>query len=346
MKPCGVIIIGGSGYGAGELLRLLSLHPSIEVCGVVSRSHAGAVVDSVHTHLTGITKLSFQSDPPLQDLRRFEKSAVILAMPSGQAVGSIAELRRAGIAEEVVILDLSGDLRLKDEATHTLFYPEVPFAPDIRATFRYGLPELSGERGPRVANPGCLATAAILALAPLANRSLRGSIIIDAKTGTSGAGREPQGAMHHPARALDFTAYKVLQHRHEAEIVQALGEEFRKSHPVLFVPHLLPVPRGIFVTVYGELADHTSADEVIRRVEEFYRGAPFVRVRPTPPRLVDVVGTNFCDISVVNRGAQLVVMAALDNLGKGMAGQAIQNLNREFGLPESTGLMGGALGPV
>ncbi len=346
MKPCGVIIIGGSGYGAGELLRLLSLHPSIEVCGVVSRSHAGAAVDSVHTHLTGITKLSFQSDPPLQDLRRFKKSAVILAMPSGQAVGAIAQLRRAGLAEEVTILDLSGDLRLRDEATHSRFYPEAPFAPDIRRTFCYGLPELSDERRSQIANPGCLATAAILALAPFASGAFVGSIVIDAKTGTSGAGREPQASMHHPARASDFTAYKALQHRHEPEIVQAFGGDFQRRHPLMFVPHLIPVPRGIFVTVYGELSELSTAEEVSARVREFYRSSRFIRVRPTPPRLVDVVGTNFCDIAVSVRGRQIVVMTAIDNLGKGMAGQAIQNLNRAFDLPEDLGLLGTALGPV
>jgi N-acetyl-gamma-glutamyl-phosphate reductase len=185
-----------------------------------------------------------------------------------------------------------------------------------------------------------------MALAPFRGGVLQGRVIIDAKTGTSGAGREPQASMHHPSRAGDFTAYKVLEHRHEPEILQALGEEFQRTHPVVFAPHLIPVSRGIFVTVYAELAREASLGEVEARVRDTYRGSNFVRLRSTPPRLSDVVGTNFCDIGIAVRGRELVVMCAIDNLGKGMAGQAVQNLNRAFGLPEETGLFSGALGPV
>lgn len=346
MKPCGVTIVGGSGYGAGELVRLLSLHPSIELCEVVSRSHAGGPVAAVHTHLAGVSNVSFAPEVSLSELRRYSKSAVILAMPSGQAVPTIERLLQSGLAEETVVIDLSGDLRLRDEITHAQFYPAVPFAEEIRRRFRYGLTELSNGRAGRIANPGCLATAAILALAPFATGALVGPVVIDAKTGTSGAGREPHAAMHHPSRAIDFTAYKVFEHRHEPEIVQALGDEFQRRHPLMFVPHLIPVPRGIFVTAYSELAESSTGGEASSRIRDFYRESRFIRVRSTPPRLVDVVGTNFCDIAVSVRGRQIAVMAALDNLGKGMAGQALQNLNREFELPEETGLIGAALGPV
>lgn len=346
MKSCGVTIVGGSGYGAGELLRLLSAHPHIEVCEVISRSNAGQPVGAVHSHLEGISDLTFAARVDLARLARYSRNAIILAMPSGRAVETFEHLIRSGLNEKTIVIDLSGDLRLKEESTHTRFYPEVPFAESMRRSFRYGLPELSSERGVRITNPGCLATAAILALAPFAHNSLVGSVVIDAKTGTSGAGREPQASMHHPSRANDFTAYKVLGHRHEPEIVQALGVEFQRNHPVLFVPHLIPVPRGIFVTVYGHLSRAASTEEILARVRDFYRAATFVRVRTAPPRLVDVVGTNFCDISVSARGEQVAVMAAIDNLGKGMAGQAIQNLNREFELPEETGLLSSALGPV
>jgi len=346
MKSCGVTIIGGTGYGAGELVRLLSHHPEIEVCEVVSRSNAGKPVASVHTHLEGIAQSKFSPEVNLEALLRFPKNAVILAMPSGQAVSALERLISRGLPESSVVIDLSGDLRLKDEASHTQHYPDVPFAGPIRSTFRYGLPELSSARGPRITNPGCLATAAILALAPFSQGAFLGSVVIDAKTGTSGAGREPQASMHHPSRANDFTAYKVLQHRHEPEIVQALGEHFQRTHPVLFVPHLIPVPRGIFVTVYGHLSSAATTDEVLARVRDYYRTSKFIRVRSSPPRLVDVVGTNFCDLSVSVRGEQIAIMATIDNLGKGMAGQAIQNLNREFSLPEEVGLLGAALGPV
>lgn len=346
MKPGGILIIGGSGYGAGELLRLLSLHPAIEVAAVVSRTYAGQPVTRVHTHLAGVSDLVFSAEPDLRSLERYTERAVVLAMPSGQAVPALTQLTAAGLTDRTVVVDLSGDLRLHDEELHRRHYPDVPFSPELRGHFRYGLSELSPPPGTRISNPGCLATAAILALAPFSAGALSGSVVVDAKTGTSGAGREPQAALHHPARAADVTAYKVLEHRHEPEILQALGASFQDRHPVMFVPHLLPVSRGIVVTAYATLAQAATSHEITSQVTHFYRHAPFVRVRETPPRLVDVVGTNFCDIAVAVRERQIVVMTALDNLGKGMAGQAIQNINRAFGLPEETGLRGAALGPV
>jgi N-acetyl-gamma-glutamyl-phosphate reductase len=152
--------------------------------------------------------------------------------------------------------------------------------------------------------------------------------------------------MHHPSRCLDFTAYKVLAHRHEPEILQALGESFSKNHAMMFVPHLIPTSRGIFVTAYATLKNGESEAVVREAFASFYKGAPFVRLRTAPPRLVDVVGTNFCDITVTVREGQVCIMSVIDNLGKGMAGQAIQNLNIIFGLPQERGLLHASLGPV
>jgi len=349
MRRFGVAIVGGSGYGAGELIRLLATHPDIEICSVVSRSHIGKLISSVHTHLAGISPLVFEESVNLDALKRYERSAIVLAMPSGLAVPTFAELVGRGIPVETTLLDLSGDLRLRDQSTHERFYPEVPFSGDARAQFVYGLTEIARKnvRGAsRITNPGCLATAAILALAPLTESLLEPTVVIDAKTGTSGAGREPQASMHHPSRADDFTAYKALQHRHEPEILQALGEQFSRSHQIMFVPHLIPVSRGIFVTVYGTLREPLSQEVLSTKYAEFYEESPFIRLRTSPPRLVDVVGTNFCDIAIQVRDRQIVVMSAIDNLGKGMASQAIQNLNIRFGLPESAGLLFSSLGPV
>lgn len=349
MRRFGVAIVGGSGYGAGELIRLLATHPDIEICSVVSRSHIGKPISSVHTHLAGISPLVFEESVNLDALKRYERSAIVLAMPSGLAVPTFAELVGRGIPVETTLLDLSGDLRLRDQSTHERFYPEVPFSGDARAQFVYGLTEIARKnvRGAsRITNPGCLATAAILALAPLTESLLEPTVVIDAKTGTSGAGREPQASMHHPSRADDFTAYKALQHRHEPEILQALGEQFSRSHQIMFVPHLIPVSRGIFVTVYGTLREPLSQEVLSTKYAEFYEESPFIRLRTSPPRLVDVVGTNFCDIAIQVRDRQIVVMSAIDNLGKGMASQAIQNLNIRFGLPESAGLLFSSLGPV
>jgi len=347
-KRFGVAIIGGSGYGAGETIRLLSAHPDIEVCSVSSRSHVGKPLSSVHSHLLGISDLAFEESPKMETLTGYEKSAVILAMPSGLAVPTVERLLSQGLPETTAVIDLSGDLRLTDQVQHERFYAEVPFAPEVRSRFTYGLPEVTGTASTArfITNPGCLATGAIMALAPLRGFQLERTIIVDAKTGTSGAGREPQASMHHPSRCLDFTAYKVLAHRHEPEVLQALGEAFTKNHAMMFVPHLIPTSRGEFITAYATLTNKESEATVRDAFASFYKDSPFVRLRATPPRVVDVVGTNFCDICVTVRDGQVCVMSSLDNLGKGMAGQAIQNLNIIFGLPQGRGLLHASLGPV
>lgn len=348
-KPYGVAIIGGSGYGAGEALRFLLAHPDIEVVEVISRSHAGKPVHAIHSHLQGTTSLTFRDSLSLDWCSKFRKCAVILAMPSGLAPQTIQEMATKGMPENMVVVDLSGDLRLQDQVTHKNFYPEVPFVEEIRSRCVYGLTELNRSEVPSarfISNPGCLATAAILALAPLCSESFDGAVVVDAKTGTSGAGREPQASMHHPSRTADFAAYKILQHRHEPEVLQALGRSFSGANTMMFIPHLLPVSRGILVTAYGTLRSQVDAGALRERYEKFYEGATFIRFRESSPRLVDVVGTNFCDLHVAARGKQVAIIAAIDNLGKGMAGQCVQNLNLVFGLPEERGLLIPSLGPV
>ena len=346
-----VIIAGGSGYGAGELLRLLIKHPHVEVVSVTSRTHAGAPVSSVHTHLHGNTDLTFDPAITFDRLGPDDESLLILALPQGTSAPTVVELRSKGLPDNLRMIDLSGDLRIKDAAIHTATYPDVPLEPAIRNSFIYGIPELGVapiHSARFISNPGCLATAATLTLLPLVrgNFSLIGSTVIDAKTGTSGAGREPQNSMHHPSRTSDFTAYKVLSHRHEPEILQALGDPRGDEIKLMFVPHLIPVSRGIFVTTYATLSAPIKPEEIQEQFHSFYHQAPFVRLRSTPPRLVDVVGSNYCDISLSVRGNQVVIMAALDNLMKGMAGQAVQNLNNMYGLDERSGLEATALGPV
>ncbi len=348
-KRFGVAIIGGSGYGAGELLRLLVAHPDIEVAEVISRSHAGKSASAVHTHLLATTSLTFSETLSFDWCARYEKVAFILAMPSGLASETINNITTTGLPANAVIIDLSGDLRLHDEVTHKTFYSEVPYSPEIRSQCVYGLTELTRSAVPStrfISNPGCLATASIIAIAPLASHAFEGAVVIDAKTGTSGAGREPQASMHHPSRATDCAAYKVLQHRHEPEILQALGASFSNANTMMFIPHLLPVSRGILVTVYGTLRTQIPSRDLRERYECFYADSPFIRFRDSAPRLVDVVGTNFCDLHLTVRGKQVAILTAIDNLGKGMAGQCIQNLNLVFGLSEDKGLLTPALGPV
>lgn len=284
----------------------------------------------------------------METLKRYDKSAIVLAMPSGLAVPTVEKLLAESLPETTAILDLSGDLRLTNRAQHEKFYAEVPFAEHIRSRFTYGLPEVTGTPSTArfITNPGCLATGAIMALAPLRAFQLERAIVVDAKTGTSGAGREPQASMHHPSRCNDFTAYKVLAHRHEPEILQALGDSFANNHDMMFVPHLIPTSRGEFITAYATLQKRESEATVREAFTSLYKDSPFVRFRTAPPRLVDIVGTNFCDICVTVRERQVCVMSCIDNLGKGMAGQAIQNLNSIFGLPQERGLLHASLGPV
>jgi len=348
-KRFAVSIIGGSGYGAGELLRLLSAHPLIEVTSVVSRSHAGTPVASVHSHLEGVSTLSFLESLPATWHSSHERAAVVCSVPTGHAVPVISQLAEQGLPDSAAIVDLSGDLRLTDAGLHAKHYPEVPYSEALRSKAVYGLPELGDARissARLITNPGCLATAAILALAPLRDTSVARHVAIDAKTGTSGAGREPQQSMHHPSRAHDCTAYKILEHRHEPEILQALGPQFSARDSFMFVPHLLPVSRGCLLTCYITCKDEASAAGLSTHYQDWYRSKSFIRFRSRPPRLVDVVGTNFCDLHLASRGLHVVISSALDNLGKGMAGQCIQNLNMVFGLPQETGLMIPALGPV
>jgi N-acetyl-gamma-glutamyl-phosphate reductase common form len=346
-----VLIAGGSGYGAGELLRLLLKHPYVEVVSATSRTHAGSPLSSVHTHLLGSTELTFDPAISFERLEPSDESLLFLALPQGMSATTVVELRSKGLPENLRIIDLSGDLRIKDAAIHTATYPDVPLEPALRNSFVYGIPELGVapiHAARFISNPGCLATAATLTLLPFVHGdlSLVGSTVIDAKTGTSGAGREPQSSMHHPTRTSDFTAYKVLAHRHEPEILQALGDPRGDEIKLMFVPHLIPVSRGIFVTTYVTLDAPMTYEALYERFDSFYHKAPFVRLRSTPPRLVDVVGSNFCDLSLSVRGNQVVIMAALDNLVKGMAGQAVQNLNNMYGFDERCGLEATALGPV
>lgn len=332
MKKRAVAILGGTGYGAGELLRYLTFHPAVEVTQVISSSSVGERVTKAHPHLSGIyDSLSFTKEIEGNDL------IVFSSLPHGTSSAELLKLQERGVKGHFI--DLSGDLRLRSPELHERFYGEVPFQSEFRAQFSYSIPEIHGERQRHISNPGCLATAGALALWPLRQEEFLGSVVLDAKTGTSGAGRSPQASMHHPRRHGNCEAYKVLAHRHEPEIAQTVGVS-----RLMFVPHLLPTSRGILVTLYGTISRAVSRDDMLQLFSAAYGRCPFIRLRDEPSSLNEVVGTNFCDISVFARENQVVVSAALDNLGKGMAGQAIQNMNLLLGLPEETGLLIPALG--
>ncbi len=344
-----VAIIGGTGYGAGELLRLLTLHPEAKVVSVVSSSQAGRPVAESHPFLRKVVDLDFSSSLDFGSFAGYASSVIFAALPHGVTSetlnGMMPQIERTGC----YLIDLSGDFRLKAKVIREKFYPETAAFPELHTKFTYGLSELTGAeiaKARYVSNPGCLATACVLAAAPLVSSTFQGDIVFDAKTGSSGAGRTPQENFHHPKRHGNFAAYKMLSHRHEPEILQGLGDPEGRRITSSFVPHLIPSARGIFASAYFQLPEAVSAADVRAKYEAFYEKSPFVRIVSDSPDLQSVIGSNFCDIAVSVRGKQVAAMSCLDNMVKGMAGSAIQNMNLMLGLPETTSLWFPGMGPV
>ena len=330
-------IFGGSGYGGAELLRILLLHPQAEVALVTANEHAGKAVGEVHKNLYGLTSLRFERAPEaleaLSDL-----DCVFLALPHGQALEVAPRL-----PANVKVVDLSGDFRLGDADVFAAHYGREHTSMDLQREFVYGLTEVNREQIKRarlVSNPGCFATATLLGLAPLVASGLtNGRVVVDAKTGSSGSGAKPAANTHHPQRSTAFYAYKPFTHQHVPEIEQTLRQVGDWTSELVFMTHSLPVARGIFASIYVETKEDVSANEARQLFADFYGESFFVRFVEGSPDINWVKLTNFCDIGTASRGRQLVVFSALDNLVKGAAGQAVQNMNLMFGLDEKTGLM-------
>jgi N-acetyl-gamma-glutamyl-phosphate/LysW-gamma-L-alpha-aminoadipyl-6-phosphate reductase len=330
-------ICGGSGYGGAELLRILLQHPHAEVTLVTANEHAGKLVGEVHRNLYGLTDLHFAPAPA--DLSALPAlDCVFFALPHGQALALAPQL-----PPTVKAIDLSGDFRLGDPLEFLQHYGREHTATDLQREFVYGLTETNREaisRARLISNPGCFATATLLGLAPLvAGGQLTGRVIVDAKTGSSGSGAKPAANTHHPQRSNSFYAYKPFTHQHGPEIEQELRRVGDWTSELVFMTHSLPVARGIFASIYCETRDELTADAARALCADFYRGSFFVRLVNGSPDINWVKLTNFCDIGFAARGRQLVVFSAIDNLVKGAAGQAVQNMNLMFGLDEKTGLM-------
>jgi N-acetyl-gamma-glutamyl-phosphate reductase len=270
-----------------------------------------------------------------------ELDCVFLALPHGQAL-DIAPRMPSGLK----VVDLSGDFRLRDAAEFREHYGREHTAIELQREFVYGLTELNRERikaARLISNPGCFATATLLGLAPLAaTGALKGRVVVDAKTGSSGSGAKPAANTHHPQRANSFYAYKPFTHQHLPEIEQTLGDVSASrgwTNELVFMTHSLPVARGIFASIYAETDEAKSAEELAALYEDFYRGSFFVRLVKGSPDINWVKTTNFCDIGFAARGRQIAVFSAIDNLVKGASGQAVQNMNLMFGLEEREGLM-------
>jgi N-acetyl-gamma-glutamyl-phosphate reductase len=334
MNKIRVAIYGGSGYGGSELLRILLFHPNVELVFVTANEHAGKAVCEVHRNLNGLTDLKFVAAPESID----NVDCVFLALPHGQAMDIVPRL-----PAEIKAIDLSGDFRLRDQAVFEKHYKQAHSAMQTQREFVYGLTETNREaiRDARlIANPGCFATATLLGLAPLAaNGALTGRVIVDAKTGSSGSGAKAAANTHHPQRMNSFYAYKPFTHQHLPEIEQELKHVGDWTNELIFMTHSLPVSRGIFASIYAETKTSLTEDQLRAMFAEYYRDSFFVRLVNGSPDINWVKTTNFCDIGFAVRGNQTVVFSAIDNLVKGAAGQAVQNMNLMFGLEEKAGLM-------
>jgi len=322
-------ILGASGYVGGELLRLIAAHPELRAAKTFGDSKAGQALGAVHPHLAPAY--------PNAAIEKFEGNLdgidlVFAALPHGKS----QEVASAILAAGIPFVDLGADFRLDDAATYAQWYGHAHKAPDLLAQFVYGIPELNRDaiRGSQaVAAAGCYATAAILALKPLVDAGLvkPGSIIVDAASGVSGAGREAKEATAFNTVDGSFSAYGLLNHRHTAEMEMALGGT------VLFTPHLAPMTRGILATCYGEAAGPADPLEILRAA---YADEPFVHVTADPPATKWVSGSNGCQVTARHdeRTGRILALAAIDNLGKGAAGQMIQCANLMLGLDETAGL--------
>lgn len=335
-----VAVVGASGYTGAELLRLLLNHGGVEVTCVTARQHAGSPVASVFPSLLGRTQLVCEPLEPSAVAARAD--LVFTALPHESAMAAIPDILAAGAR----VIDLSADYRLRDPAVYAAWYAPHT-SPELLAEAVYGLPELYREqiRGARlVANPGCYPTSVALALAPLLKAGLidPASLIIDSKSGTSGAGRAAKLDSLYCEVNEGFKAYGVGKHRHTPEIEQTLSALAGTPVVVSFTPHLLPVNRGILSTCYATLTTPTTTEDLLGLFDGFYQNEPFVRVHPpgSLPNVAYVRGSNYCDLGLVcdPRTNRIIVVATIDNLVKGAAGQAVQNMNLLLGLDESAGL--------
>jgi len=346
------VVLGGSGYVAGELLRLLAGHPRLAVAALISSTQAGEPVAASFPHLAGVLPagLRFADAAALGPLLSSGADvAVFAATPHGTTAGVLAEVlgraERAGARAHAV--DLSADFRFSDPARFEAVYGVPHGAPARCGSFVCAVPEhADGDAAAHAAQPGCFTTAAVLAAYPLYALGLaEGGVFVSAVTGSSGSGRVPGPGTHHPERSGNMVAYAPLAHRHEAEMRELLGRACGGAEPeVEFVPHSGPFVRGIHATVRISLLEPAPAPTLVEALNAFYRGGPFVTASVDPPRLNEVVGTNRCRLGVATRGRTAVVTSVIDNLVKGAAGGAVQWMNRLLGLPDDAGLRLAGLG--
>lgn len=338
MSATAVSILGASGYSGVELVRILSRRQDVEIVSAMASSQAGQRLDALYPDLAGRFEGVLE---PTDAARAAEAEIVFLGLPSGESMRLVPELRRRGAR----VIDLGGDFRFRTAEQYERAYGRAHTAPDLLAEAVYGLPELHRERiagASLVANPGCYPTSAILALLP----ALRSGVIdpstlaVVSMSGVSGAGRSSAVELSFGEVNENIRAYRVGAHQHQPEIATVLEDATRMAITVSFIPHLMPITRGIYTTVTAECAHEVSTEEIQALYRNAYTGEPFVRVKDSVPELRSVRYTNFCDIGIVRdqQTGRLIVFSAIDNMLKGAAGQAVQNMNIMLGLNEEESL--------
>ena len=333
-----VAILGATGYTSLELIRILLRHPDVEITALSTRQEGSPHIHSVHSSLFGRLDLNCQNLSPAQVAERAD--FIFCALPHGAAMAAVPELLASGCR----VCDLSADYRLTDPAVYEQWYGLVHTDPTRLGTTVYGLPELWAEKisGHKlIANPGCYTSASILGLAPL----LCGGyieptgIIIDAKSGVSGAGRTPKLTTLFPECNENVAAYSVGRHRHTPEIDLILSQASHQSVEVVFTPHLVPMDRGILCSMYAQNTKDASEDDLLDALRAFYEGQPFIRIVEHLPATRDVAHTNYCDVTVRKSRGQVIVLSCIDNLIKGAAGVAVQNFNLMCGFAKTAALL-------
>ncbi|MFC0557719.1 N-acetyl-gamma-glutamyl-phosphate reductase [Halalkalibacter alkalisediminis] len=334
-------IIGATGYGGAELLRLLNQHPHVQDIILYSSSKEGMNIQESYPHLSEIYNKELQSINI--DSVKEEVDTVFLATPPGVSSEWAGKIAEAGCQ----VIDLSGDLRLEDPSVYEAWYKREAAPSSLIQKAVYGLPEWNREwikSAKIISNPGCYPTATLLGLAPLVKSDLIefDSIIVDAKSGTSGAGRSPSAITHYSEMNENFKIYQINQHKHVPEIEQLLHQWNKKVSTITFQPHLVPMVRGIMATIYVKARKKTTEQELRELYREAYRHERFVRVRPDGqyPATKEVYGSNYCDIGLTydERTGRITIVSVIDNVVKGASGQAIQNFNIMNGFEEGTGL--------
>jgi N-acetyl-gamma-glutamyl-phosphate/LysW-gamma-L-alpha-aminoadipyl-6-phosphate reductase len=345
MKRFKASVIGGSGYGGAEIIRRLLLHPEVELVRVASVDHVGQPLGAAHPPLTGRTHLKFEKLAPAEAAAGCD--VALLGLPHKVSATAVPDLLAAGVK----VVDMSGDFRLRDAAAYDRYYGGKHPHPELLGRFVYGLPELNRaaiRTAAAVASPGCFATTIELALLPLCRAGLlEGVIPVLGITGSSGSGVVPSAGTHHPVRAQNLKSYKMLEHQHTPEIEQTLADAGAEPgrFGLRFIPVSAPLSRGILATCFVEVPASESADSLAARYRGAYAAEPFVRfLEDRPPEVASVSGSNYAEVGFtlgpVGHGGTrtLAVQAATDNLIKGGAGQAIQNMNLMLGLPETRSL--------